>query len=341
LSERQLFAFWQFNGDNHSYCNLKCPECYGRDGKNYLHYWNHNVEMWEKAWSRLNRDIYFVFSYGEALGSRGFYDCVEMIGRHPTWTLSIVTNLMLDPTKLLQSQLAREGRLSIMASWHPEGVEDRQKGWEIFKQHLLMVRSAGVPIHVLYCWHPNFIPWFPEYFRWLDAHDFRVTVRRYIGNVGGLSLPFFRRKFGGNNYPKDYTEAERGYLVANTCPKVQKYGLIPTSPYGKQCTAGKDMILVKQDGEVRLCADCENQGPKLGNLFNPDFKLNSEPCSCPSKICGGDYGMLHIIDPDFSANPEWLERDTFVSIVEGLKQTSPINYPNRKEMLQWLEQLEK
>jgi MoaA/NifB/PqqE/SkfB family radical SAM enzyme len=341
--ERELFVFWQFNGDNRCYCNLKCPECYGKNDRTYQHYWNGNVVEWEKAFERLNCPIYFVFSYGEALVSHGFYECVDMIGRHPNWTLNIITNLMANPERLLQTRLAKDKRLFVVACWHPEGVDDRFKGWETFKRHLLMLREAGVPVHVQMVWFPPVIKHFPEYFEWLDSHDFRVGVRRFVEptikqrhlrKVLGYVFP---RWFAGKYRLIDYSVAEKGYLYAYTCPKVTAYGLNLESSFGKLCSAGKDLILVKSDGRVALCADCYGKKFEFGNIFDPDFKLKTGLTRCPTNSCGGDYGMPHLVDERFGALPEHLWRDTFVSQVENLPQSSPVAYPNRAEMLEWLE----
>jgi hypothetical protein len=200
-----------------------------------------------------------------------------------------------------------------------------------------MAKDAGVPLHVLYLWWGPQIDLFPEYFDWLDAHDIRVNVRRFVGNVGGIQVPFVG-KVGGKTYPRDFTDAERGYLYANTCPKVTKYGLDLVRPTGKMCTAGKDMILVKYNGDVALCADMENNS-HLGNIFNPDFKLATEPRPCPSCVCGGDYGMLHLIDPDFGPNPKRLPSQPFLSIAEDLPDGHPVPYPKRIEMAYWLKKI--
>ena len=318
------------------------------------HYWNGDVDRWEKAFERLNRDIYFVMSYGETMGGHGFYECVDMIGRHPTWTLCIVTNLSLSPERLIASRLGREKRVFINACYHPLGVKDRVQGWETFKKHLLMLKDAGIPLHMLYMWYEPQIKWFPEYFEWLDSHNIRVGVRRYVGNIGGHRVPLIRtvrrhvrnisgRKIllsdsiGGKNYPKDHTTAELQFLYAITCPKVIEYGIECTSTKGKLCTAGKDMILVKYDGEVGLCADAYSYS--LGNIFDEDFKLRSEPIHCPITICGGDYGMLHLVDDRFEPLPSHLWNDTFVSQVEDIPQASPVPYPKRAEMLKWLKAL--
>ena len=320
------------------------------------HYWNGDIDGWERAFERLGRDIYFVMSYGETMGGHGFYECVDMIGNHPTWTLNIVTNLFYSPERLISSRLGREKRVFINACWHPLGVPDHIRGWETFKKHLLMLKDAGIPLHVLYLWYQPQIKWFPEIFEWLDSHDIRVGVRRYLGNIGGYSIPGLRfvgrqvRRItgkqillsdavGGKNYPEDYTLAEKGFLYAVTCPKVIEYGIECSNTHGKLCTASKDMILVKYDGTVGLCADAHSY--HFGNIFDSDFKLRSEPIRCPITICGGDYGMLHLADERFGSLPERLWRDTFVSQIEEVYQSSPVLYPKRVEMLKWLEELKR
>ena len=338
---RQLFLFWQFNGDNSSWCNQTCPYCYGGK-KKMKHYWNGDIDRWEKAFERLNRDIYFVMSYGETMGGHGFYECVDMIGRHPTWTLCIVTNLSYSPERLLSSRLAKEKRLFMIPCWHPLGVPDRIKGWETFKKHLLMLKDAEIPTHVLYLWYAPQIKWFPEYFDWLDSHDIRVGVRRYLGNIGGhkILIPHNHKvlfSFGGKNYPQDYTDTEHGFLYAVTSPKVIKYGIECESTKGKLCSASKDMMLVTHDGQVALCADC--CGYIFGNIFDSDFKLRTDMIHCPTKVCGGDYGMLHMIDQRFGELPSRLWNDTFVSQVEENPQTIAVVYPKRTEMINWLKQL--
>jgi hypothetical protein len=345
--KRQLFVFWQFNGDNRSFCNQFCVYCYGDNfGKERTrsHCWNGKIVEWEQAFERLDRQhgdagIYFVFSYGEAMGSKGFKECVEMIGKHPTWTLCIVTNLSYSPEWLIQSTLGREKRVFICGTWHPTGVlPNLEEGWERFKHHCLMLQAAEIPLHILYCWYPPQIKLFPAYFKWFDEHNIRVGARRFVGKVGGRALPFTHRTLGGKDYPREYTEAEWAYLYSSTCPKVTKYGLKLVQPIGKLCTAGKDMILVKYDGTVGLCADAE--GYYLGNIFDSNFKLSDNLMVCPSKICGGDYGMLHLPDPVFGSLPERLFNDTFFSQVEDIPQGSPVPYHNRTEMLKWLEKIE-
>ena len=336
MTERQLFLFWQFNGDNTSYCNYHCPYCYGRRTRNYRHNWNNKTEEWAKAFERLNRDIYFVFSYGEAMGSHGFYKCVDMIGEHPNWTLNILTNLSYNPERLLNSRLAKEKRLFVITSWHPLGVPDRHKAWKQYKKHLLMLKDAEVPTQVMYLWHKPQIGWFPEYFSWLDKNDFRVNIRRKLKVrhqiIDRLLRGIFPKYFAGKFRLEDYTKTEFRLLHLFNDKKTVKYSLGLHSTYGMSCRAGKDMILVEYDGTVRLCQDWGRTC--LGNVFDKNFRLNMQNTSCPTNCCGGQCGMLHLVDREFGELPERLLADTFVSQVGHVKQSSPVAYPNREEILE-------
>ena len=209
---KQLFIFWQFNGNNaEAFCDQSCPYCYGdmADVRLRGHFWNGKIDAWEQAFMRLdeqhgNGGIEFVFSYGEAQWSKGFEECVEMIGKHPSWTLCIVTNISHSPEWLINSRLGQEKRVFITATWHPLGVKPNlEVGWERFKKHCLMYQAAGIPLHVLYCWYPPQISLFPDYFKWFDEHNIRVGARRYVGKVGGQALPFTKKTLGGKDYPRE------------------------------------------------------------------------------------------------------------------------------------------
>lgn len=339
---KELFIFWQFNGDNRSFCNQTCPYCYGLKMKDYKHYWNSDIAKWEQAFERLQRDIYFEFSYGEPMGGHGFYECLEMVGEHSNWTLNVITNLSLNPSRMLSTRLAKEGRLFINACWHPLGVNNRDESWFNFKKNLLMLHEANIHVHVMMVWYRPQINLFPEYFKWFDSHDFRVHVRRFVKTSFYQKIPYVRRLrwFAGKTTLDNYTNNELGFLYAQASPKLQKYELNLESSYGKLCNAGKDMILVKYDGNVGLCASCFGPSHILGNIFDSSFKLNDKPVKCPSNTCGGCFGMLVLHDKEYEPLPSEMWHDTFVSQVEGLREGHPIQYQHRKEMLEWLNKIE-
>jgi MoaA/NifB/PqqE/SkfB family radical SAM enzyme len=317
---RPLFLFYQFGGDNTAWCNQTCPYCYAPQ-KRMVQLWQGPIEKWEAAFERLNRDIYFNLSYGESMGQDGFYDVLDMIGRHENWEASLITNLSMNPEQMLNTKLAEDKRLYVHASWHPLGGGD----WPTFQKHLLMLQDADIKTIVMYLWYPPQIKDWKKYFEWFDAHNIRTCVRRFIG------------EYQGRYFPRDYYPKNRAYLEAQVLAKTHKYGLDIVPPKGNLCSALKDMILVAYDGRVSLCADVPDWN--LGNIFDPKFKLNMKPIRCPSQQCGGDYGLLHFEDEDFTYPPtDELWHDCFVAQVEQITGggKEPVVYPNRVQMEKWL-----
>lgn len=284
--------------------------------------WNGKVKEWTEAFERLNRDIYFVLSYGESIGAPGYLDVIDIIGRHPNWECCIITNLKESPEKLLASQLAKDKRVYIAGCFHPLGGAD----WETFKKHILMVRDADIKVMAGYLFYPPQIDQWKEYFKWFDEHNIRTFVRRYVG------------EYEGKKYPDFYSKEVRQFLRDICEPKVIKYGLDLTSPKGRPCLASKDMILVHYDGTVGLCADVPDNYICQTNIFNPNFKLNDNMVYCPTNLCGGDYGLLHMVDGEFGDLPKSIWHDCFNAQVENLTGggKEKVVYPKREKMEKWL-----
>jgi hypothetical protein len=346
---RELFVFWQFNGDNSSFCQLNCPECYGHNIRMGMgkHYWNGRLEEWEEAFMKVDQQhggngIYFNFSYGETLLAKGVREVLTMIGQHQSWRVNIITNFLSDINWLLETKLAKEHRLYLVTCWHPEGVENPEKSWELFKHNLLLAKATGVPLHVMMVWFPPVIKDFPKYFKWLDSNNFRVSVRRFVIDKYWNTIPLIRRLpwVAGTYTLMNYSKAELEYLIASTSPKVVKYAVQLANTRGKVCTAGKDMILVKYDGVVAICAGCYAKRHEIGNIFNKSFKLPIKPLHCPINSCGGDFGMPHLVDPEFGSLPDKMWDDTFISMTEDIQQGSPVPYHNRIAMLRAVEEIE-
>lgn len=220
---RQLFVFWQFNGDNTDWCNQHCPYCYAGPHKKMIHRWNGKTDQWTEAFERLNRDIYFNLSYGEPFGGNGFYEVMDVIGRHPRWEVSVITNLSYPVDRLLKMRVALDRRVYIHASWHPHGGGE----WGNFTRNLLKLQEASIPSIVMYLFWPPQIEEWKLYWRWLDDHNIRTCVRRYVGN------------YSGRPYPESYSKEVRQFLYAMHEPKTRKYGDDLHDPHGNQCSASR------------------------------------------------------------------------------------------------------
>jgi len=158
---RQLFCFWQFGGDNYDWCNYKCPYCYAGTTKRMIHRWKNNSKQWVHAFERLDRDIYFVLSYGEPFGQNGFYDVMKIIGEHENWEVSIVTNLSHPVDKLLEMKVAKDKRVYIHASWHPHGGGI----WRDYTENLLALQKAEIPLMAMYLFWPPQIQKYKHFFQ--------------------------------------------------------------------------------------------------------------------------------------------------------------------------------
>ena len=279
------------------------------------------MDKWTRAFERLNRDIYFTLSYGEPMGSPGFYDVIDIIGNHNNWECCIISNLSFSPEKLLASKLAREGRVYVIGCFHPLGGAD----WEVFKKHALMVNEK-LKFMSMYLFYPPQIEDWKKYWRWFDDNNIRTYVRRYIGD------------YEGARYPDFYSKEVKQFLRDSSQPKTVKYGLDLTSPRGRVCSASRDMILVHHDGRIGLCADCPENYISRANIFDDNFKLNQSMVYCPTNLCGGDYGLLHMTDGEFGDLPETLWHDCFVAQTENIRGggKEPVIYPRRSEMEKWL-----
>ena len=286
--------------------------------------WTRNIDEWTRAFERLNRDIYFNFSYGESFGQNGFYDVMDAIGNHPNWEASIVTNLSYPVGQLLKMRVAQDRRVYIHASWHPHGGGD----WNNFRENLLQLQKADIPTVVMYLFWPPQIEEWKGYWKWLDEHNIRTCVRRWVSI------------YEGKQYPDYYSPEVRAFMYAMLQPKTRKYGTDLHDPYGNFCSASKDMIMVHWDGTVGLCADCPQTCFKY-NIFDEHFGLNTRLIRCPTHLCGGDYGLLHMYDEQLKdelppEEPLW--HDCFIAQTEKITGggKEPVNYPNRKEMERWL-----
>ncbi len=316
---KELYVFYQSDGDNTSNCNLKCPYCY-QQKKRGMHEWNGKPLEWEAAFERLGRDIYFNVCHGEPMLSEGFTDVIDMIGRHPNWECNLITNLTQSPTKLIQSQVAKDGRLYVIASWHPLTAD-----WEVFKKHILELQAADIKTVVMFIFYPPQIEQWKQYFPWFDEHNIRTYVRRFYG--------YYEHKL----YPQAHTEKDKQFLKAMANhPWTIKYCVNMANPRGQTCYATVNKILVHSDGRVSNCADVPLN--IIGNLFDPDFKLPTEPVKCPYHICGGDHGLFHMIDPEITVRPGSFKHDSFIIYGAGIKGggKEPVFYPNRSEMNKWL-----
>jgi hypothetical protein len=214
------------------------------------------------------------------VGKRWF-DVVEMVGAVPNWEMRVISNISPSLTRLLNSRVAKEGRLNINASFHPtETKRDR------FLRKLLQCREHGIEVPVVYTLWPPLFDRFEDDFQVFSKHGFLVHVRRFIG------------LYEGKKYPEDYTEKERKFLAKYCDDATIKYMLSNEPTDGKLTWTGVDFMILDNDGNVGYCDDYRTKRYNFGNIFKGNVRLLSEPKPFPrGKVSDGTVdGVANIYE---------------------------------------------
>ena len=143
---------WQFNGAN-AECNYAARIAISRPittmGTTLLGM----RKTWRFAFRKAFgiRRLNFYLSFGEPCLANAFYEVVRMIESEPRWKVVILTNLSQDLKPLYEMKITHEGRLFVVASFHPSMVR-----LNAFIDKILQARRYGVEIPVVYVmWPPQ------------------------------------------------------------------------------------------------------------------------------------------------------------------------------------------
>jgi len=285
VPRRNTTIVWQYNG-RYAYCNYSCPYCYVPTSVNKeTHYEKGSTEKWFKAFKKCLGDqhITFYFSYGEPMlgGSdrKGFYETLDMIAKEPNWEVMMTSNLSTDLKKMISSQLVKEGRINVNASFHPRHVSA-----EDFLNKLLFLRSHGIECPIVYVMWPGHIGKHFEhiphethldaadrFFKIFDKHNFIFHVRA------------FRGLYKNRKYPKAYTDKEWAKVAKYMDRASLKYMLNETNSLGRRNYIGMYHFLVNEKGYVEMCDAYVGDG-HYGNVFNGQLNLDIEPQPFPGPV---------------------------------------------------------
>ena len=266
LPRPNMIMLWQYNG-NPCACNYRCPYC------SYLrmqegNHFEGTIEGWRAAFKRTfpNQHIVFYLAYGEPMIGDRFYEVLDMVGAEPDWEVRMTSNISVPLDKLVNTRIAREGRLNVNASFHPHMTTKDE-----FLNQALFLREHGIEVPIVYVLYPPLFKRFEDDFRYFDAHRFLVHVRRFRGR--------YRKKL----YPEAYTDEERSFVAKYCDDATIKYMLCNEPTYGKLTWSGVDFILVDNKGTVGYCDDFRQGRHSLGNLFDETVQLLSGPHPFPGR----------------------------------------------------------
>jgi hypothetical protein len=183
--------------------------------------------------------LIFYLAFGEPTLGEAFYDVVKMIESEPSWSLRITSNLSQDLERLLNTRLAKEGRLNINASFHPT-----QTKIEKFLKKLEILREHGIESPVVYVMWPPHFKRFEDDFKIFNSHNFLVHVRRFKGD------------YNGKHYPEAYTDSERQFVAKYCDDATIKYMLNEKPVFDRRTYSGLHFYIVDSTGNVGLDSDC-------------------------------------------------------------------------------------
>jgi lysophospholipase L1-like esterase len=285
VPRRNTTILWQYNG-RYAYCNYNCPYCYVPTSVNKeVHYEKGSAEKWAKAFKECMGDqhLTFYFSYGEpTLGGadrKGLYETLEVIAKEPNWEVMMTSNLSIKFDKLINTQIAKEGRLNINASFHPTQVSADK-----FLEKLLFLRENGIECPVIYVMWP--VP-LGKHFESYPGESQLDAAERFFSIFDKYNFVFHVRAFRGlykyKKYPKAYTDKE-WVKVAKYMDKASlKYMLNEVNSLGRLSYTGMHHFLVNEKGNVEMCDAYAGDG-RYGNIFDGKLNLDLEPQPFPGPV---------------------------------------------------------
>lgn len=268
LTRTKLLVLWQFNG-RYAHCNYSCPYCYVATSVNKGMHFNYDMETWEKAFERhfQNQNVVFYFSYGEPMMAGNiFYEALEMIGRHPLWEVRMTSNVSLPMERLMNTRVAKEGRLSINASFHPTQITIDK-----FLEKCDEIRAHGMEPSIIYVMYPKQIDDLERYIAIFRKKGYRVHIRA------------FRGLYKGKKYPQAYTK-EQWIKTAKYMDRGNfKYQLHAVNGLGRMSMLGMSHILVDNYGKIEMC-DSYVGDRHYGNIFDEKIYLDVKPYPFPGLV---------------------------------------------------------
>jgi acyl-CoA thioesterase-1 len=268
LIRTQMLVLWQFNG-RYAHCNYTCPYCYVATSVNKGMHFMHTMEKWEAAFNKHfgDRHTVFYFSYGEPMIAKNFYEVLDMVAANPKWEAKVTTNLSLPLDRLLETRLAKEGRLNINASFHPTQVSVEE-----FIANCDHVRAAGIEPSVVYVMYPPQID---------DLEEKYMPALREKGYV--VHIRAFRGLYGGKKYPGAYTKEQWNKTAKYMDDANLRYQLCEISGLGRLSIIGMNHILVDNYGKIEMC-DSYVGDRSYGNVLDDTITLDLEPIPFPGLV---------------------------------------------------------
>lgn len=284
ISRKSTTILWQYNG-HEAKCNFRCPYCYyigmhSSEDRDFgtIREWHDSLKA-----SFGNQSLYLYLGFGEPTLGKKFIDIIDMIESEPNWQLRIVSNIATKEVRIAaNTQLAKEGRLHIVSSFHPSMIS-REKHLDT----LLYLRERGIEVPTVYVGYPPYLKHFKDDIEYFRKHGFLVHVRRFAG------------EYKGKEYPIEYTEEERILFGKYQDNGMLKYMQSDIISHGELTYSGFSFFVMDSVGNMGYDSDLFQPYTKyrciFGNIHQRNFKPLLLPGLYPGKREGTDDGISNVI----------------------------------------------
>lgn len=264
-------------------CNYRCSYCYlDHDARNAERE-QKQFEQWERVIDRIvtipRPLILSIGTQGEPLASRPFWDTLRRLS-----PLDHVKGFWFPTNMSRRLEPIVEGidvsKLGITASLHPSEFRKHDRDLDFFFEQCQWVVDRGGDIVINFILTP-------------DQLDL-CSAYRYIARERGFAMTVnvFKGEFNGQEYPGAYTPEEHEKIKEFFAdrPIVHKFMSGHTS-YGVDCTAGRDLIHVEEDGSVYNCPFAREH---MGSIDDPNLEIRTgtSPCSTSWCRCHWTIGLM-------------------------------------------------
>jgi len=296
ISRKNMIILWAYNGFSCE-CNYHCPYCQYEMQKG--HHFFGTIEQWHQGFKKSFGDqhLVFYFGHGEPMIGKNFFEIVAMIEKEPNWEMRIISNLSGDLERLVNTRIAKEGRLNINGSFHPTMIST-----EDFLKKLLFLRKHNIEVPVVYTLWPPLIEKFKKDFEIFNKNNFLVHIRR------------FRGVYNNKLYPNAYTDQEKQFFAHYADNATIKYMLHEEPTTGKVSYTGMTFIFVDNKGNIGYCDDARTfNDSNLGNILKGNINLLTKPTKFKVKnVSDGTVdGVANILELGY----EELENNHILSFV--------------------------
>lgn len=264
-------------------CNYKCPYCSQSKGyfKNFEQADDEVIEAFLKFINTLSRDFEITISGGEPLTHKKFFYLIEKI-KDLGFKLSIVSNFScnIETYKRIKDILG-DNLSELFVSLHLSQVKD-------LDDFLLKAFE------------------FNQY-----KKNTKFTIGSVLTNENCEKLKFCAKYFKDNNIDFElqhmriknsfvrYDKRAQDFINEFPISKIKEI----SKTYGKNCNAGKDFLIIYQNGESYRCYSSRfNKVHSLGNIksgikmYDMPLPCLNKNCTCPKPIINGmiDYNSTNL-----------------------------------------------